>query len=75
MARYLAVYILRFWKHVAETSAFALHYPLRFRNAARIIEEPPFSNIALLLLLAENATGARFSDDLRRRLVEASQQA
>jgi len=75
IARYLAVYILRFWRHVAETQASELHNPLRFRKASRIIDAPTFSNIAVLLLLAENATGARFSDDLRRRLIEASQQA
>jgi hypothetical protein len=75
MTSYLAIYILRFWIHVVETQTFALHNPLRFRNAARIIQKPIFPNIASLLLLAENATGARFSDDLRRRLVEDSQQA
>jgi tetratricopeptide (TPR) repeat protein len=75
MTRYLAIYILRFWRHVVETQRFALHNPLRFRDATRIIQKPTFSNIALLLLLAENATGARFSDDLRRRLVESGQQA
>ena len=75
MTNHLAISILRFWRHVAQTQTFALHNHLRFRNAVRIIQKPTFSNIALLLLLAANATGARFSDDLCRRLVESSQQA
>jgi hypothetical protein len=73
MARYLAVYILRFWRRVTETQADAFHNALRFRNATKIIQKPTFSNIAVLLLLAENAMGARFSEDLRRRLVAAGQ--
>lgn len=69
MAEDVAAYLLRFWTHVAETQAFTPH-SARFRNIVRAIQVPTFPNIARLLIVAESATGARFSDELRRRLIE-----
>jgi hypothetical protein len=65
-------YLLRYWDQVSKTQGFTLRNPQPFRKAVTAIQHPSISNIALLLLLTADATGAHFSGDLRDRLRQAS---
>ena len=72
MTEDIAIYVLRYWKYIAETRAFGLYNSQAFTNAVRAIQWPAFSNIAALLLLAGNSTEARFSDSVRQSLIDAT---
>jgi hypothetical protein len=49
MTEDIAIYLLRYWRDVAETQAFALYNAQAFRNAVRAIQQPTFSDTAFLL--------------------------
>jgi hypothetical protein len=71
MAEDVAIYLLRYWQNVAATQAFALHNPQKFRQSIDALQEPTFSNVAKLLLLAADATATSLSDSLRQNLVRS----
>jgi hypothetical protein len=70
MVRDFSGYVLRYWNQVSKTQRFALQSPQAFRKAVAAIQEPSISNVASLLLLAADATGAHFSEELRGRLLQ-----
>ncbi len=68
----VSIYILNYWRRVAETQAFGLSNPQTFRRELQLIEHPTFSNVATLLLLAADATGIQLDDKLRQSLTDSA---
>jgi hypothetical protein len=72
MAEDMAVYLLQYWAAVAKTQAFALRNPQLFRRVASGLQQPMFSNVAALMLLAAHATGTQLSESLHQNLINAA---
>jgi len=68
-------YILRYWQQVAETQSFALRNPQTFKSEIKMLQQPNISNVAKILLLSSESTGARLQDSLRNILIEAATQS
>jgi hypothetical protein len=73
MAEEIAIYVLRYWQDVATTQAFALRNPQAFRRSLSVLQQPTFSSIAKLLLLAAHATETHLSESLRQNLANVAQ--
>ena len=73
MAEDMAVYLSRYWAGVAETQAFALRNPQLLRRAVSGLQQPTFSDVATLMLLAAYATGTGLSESLRLSLIHAAE--
>jgi len=72
MCEDVAIYVLRYWREVAGTQAFALRNPRGFKTALASLQQPTISNAAKVLLLAVEATGARLAETLRQGLIDAT---
>jgi hypothetical protein len=72
MVEDVATYILRYWRKIVDTQAFALRNPQAIKEAVVSIQSPTSSNTATLLLLAAEATGVRLGQELRQSLTDAA---
>lgn len=64
----IALYLIRYWREVVDSQAFALRSPQVFRREIQSLQLPTPRNAATLLLLAADATGVHLNGGFRQSL-------